>query len=209
MEYTILRSKRRTLSVSVREGEVVVRAPLGLSARKIDEFVERHRLWIARRVKEQSARPKVDFSDGTRIFLFGAERRITTGRAKLTQDTLFLPQENRENALIRLLRAFTREHMTAITEELALRFGFRFGKISVSSARTRWGSCNAAGNISYTFRTAFLPVDLCYYFAAHELCHTRHMDHSGAFWGLMKEIMPDCMEKRKRLKGYLWAMQCL
>lgn len=48
-EYTLVRSKRKTVSVSVtREGEVVVRAPLRMPAGAIEDFLSRHSVWIER-----------------------------------------------------------------------------------------------------------------------------------------------------------------
>ena len=209
MEYTLIKSNRRTMSLTVKGGKVVVRAPIGTSQESIEAFITNHRLWISRRLEEQKHAVKVDFSDGNTVELFGKRRIIATGRARIAAETIYLPTEHREEALIRLLRAYTRENMTAITEEIATKYGFKFQKITITSARGRWGSCNSKGNISYTFRAAFLPLELSYYLAAHELCHTRHMDHGRAFWAELTSIIPDCLERRRRLKGYLWAMQCL
>lgn len=209
MEYSLIKSNRKTLSVTVKDGNVIVCAPNGTSDERIEAFVRSHRLWIARRVEEQKNIVQADFSDGNSVELFGKKRIIETGRARIESMTLFLPAENREEALIRLLKAYTRENMTAITEELARAHNFKFQKIKISSARGRWGSCNSKGTISYTFRAAFLPLDLAYYLAAHELCHTRYMNHGKAFWAELKKIIPDCMQRRKRLKAYLWAMKCL
>ena len=47
MEYTLIRSKRKTLALQVQaDGSVTVRAPLRTSQYKIDSFVEKHRAWI-------------------------------------------------------------------------------------------------------------------------------------------------------------------
>ena len=47
--YTLIRSRRRTLSMELkRDGTLVVRAPLRLSAEKIDAFVAAHEAWLAR-----------------------------------------------------------------------------------------------------------------------------------------------------------------
>lgn len=209
MEYILIKSKRKTLSLTVKEGKVIVCAPSGTTEERIEAFVKSHRLWISRRIEEQKRAVKVDFSDGNTIELFGKRRIIATGRARIESETVYLPAEGREEALIRLLKAYTRENMTAITEELARAHHFEFQKITITSARGRWGSCNAKGNISYTFRAAFLPLELAYYLAAHELCHTRYMNHGKAFWVELSRIIPDCMQRRKELKAYLWAMKCL
>ena len=56
-EYTLIRSRRRTLSMELgRDGRVVVRAPLKLSGEKIAAFVASHEEWIARARVRQEAR---------------------------------------------------------------------------------------------------------------------------------------------------------
>ena len=51
--YTLVRSKRKTLSVSLdKNGAVIVRAPLRLPLYRIEEFVEKSQPWIERRRKE-------------------------------------------------------------------------------------------------------------------------------------------------------------
>lgn len=47
-EYQIIYSRRRTLSLQVtRDGGAVVRAPYGTPKRRIEEFVDQHRDWLA------------------------------------------------------------------------------------------------------------------------------------------------------------------
>lgn len=47
MEYTLIRSKRKTLALQVQtDGSVTVRAPLRLSRYKIDSFVQEHGGWV-------------------------------------------------------------------------------------------------------------------------------------------------------------------
>lgn len=47
MDYILIRSRRKTLSVQVKDGEVTVKAPMGLSRREIDRFVEEKSQWIS------------------------------------------------------------------------------------------------------------------------------------------------------------------
>ena len=50
MEYEIIRSKRRTMSLQVkRDGRIIVRAPLILDKKVIDTFVLKHTEWIKKK----------------------------------------------------------------------------------------------------------------------------------------------------------------
>ena len=56
-EYTLIRSKRKTVAVQVTEnGEVVVRAPEHYSERKIRKFLSEHEEWIENAVQKQLER---------------------------------------------------------------------------------------------------------------------------------------------------------
>lgn len=209
MEVTVIRSRRKTLSLRVeREGEVVVHAPTFVSEAEIERFVERNRAWIGKRLIFLRAVPSL--ADGSRLSIAGKEVLIGTGkRATLKGEMLLLPEERREEALIRFLKSFSRERMTRLTEEISARFGFSFQAVHIGSARGRWGSCSSKGSISYTFRTAFLPDPLAEYIAAHELAHTRQMNHSAAFWAEVGRMIPDYVARRRALKSYIWAMNFL
>ena len=57
MDYTLVRSRRKTLAIEVtREGTVVVRAPLRCPQKTIDSFVAGRRDWIEAALQRQSQR---------------------------------------------------------------------------------------------------------------------------------------------------------
>ncbi len=203
--YTLVRSRRKTLSMRVGSEGVVVYAPLRLPLCEIERFAEQHRQWAERKLAERTPEPA--FADGERIEVLGRERTIQAARtASLSDDSLLLPAEGRREALISLLKKLTRERMTRLVAALAQQYGFRYSSIRVGSARGRWGSYSAKGNLSFTFRSAFLPESLAKYLAVHELCHSKHFDHSAAFWRDVEHILPDYMARRRALRRYTWAM---
>lgn len=60
MEYTLVRSKRKTVALQINaEGELIVRAPMLYSERKIKKLVEEHREWIENKKEESIERKKI------------------------------------------------------------------------------------------------------------------------------------------------------
>ncbi len=188
------------------EGRLIVNAPAKTPVCEIEKFLEAHRGWIEGQLAK---RKKMSFADGERVELMGKSYIVTAGAAKLAGETLRLPEEGREDALEKLLRTLTRKRMRSLLDEVCEKYGFSYTRLSVTSARGRWGSCSAKGHISFSFRGAFLPDALAYYLAVHELCHTRHLDHSPRFWAEVSNILPDYRALRAELKTYHWAMDCL
>lgn len=69
MDYELIRSSRKTLSVQIkRDGRVVVRAPLRLAKYRIDRFVEEHEAWIMRNLAkmEQYQEERYEITDQQR-----------------------------------------------------------------------------------------------------------------------------------------------
>ena len=53
MDYEIIYSKRRTLSLCIKNARLVVRAPLGTPKRMIEEAINSHREWIEKHTDRQ------------------------------------------------------------------------------------------------------------------------------------------------------------
>ena len=74
--------------------------------------------------------------------------------------------------------------------------------IKIRDYRSRWGSCNARGNITFNYKIHMLAQDLQDYIIIHELCHLQQMNHSAKFWRLVETYMPDFKQLKKRLKNF-------
>lgn len=94
----------------------------------------------------------------------------------------------REGAL-RALRAEAKALLPGMVEELAARYGFRYGKVTVRATRSRWGSCSSRNDISLSIFLVRLPLPLIEYVIVHELCHTCHKDHSARFHALADTLL--------------------
>ena len=51
---------------------------------------------------------------------------------------------------IEKLRKIAKEYLPKRLEELALRFGYKYGKVTVKRLKTRWGSCSFKNNINFS-----------------------------------------------------------
>lgn len=73
--------------------------------------------------------------------------------------------------------------------------------VRLSSAKTQWGCCTARGTVRLNQQLVKLSPRLVDYVVAHELAHLREMNHSAAFWSLVKSVCPDYARLRRELKG--------
>lgn len=100
------------------------------------------------------------------------------------------------------LRCEARRTIPTLVATLAQRHGLRYTSLRISSARTRWGSCSGKDVISISLYVMLLPDHLREFIILHELCHTRHHNHSAAFHALLDTL---CEGKEKALNRELKA----
>ena len=78
--------------------------------------------------------------------------------------------------------------------------GLNYGRVTITSAKTRFGSCSGKGDISYSYRLMLYPEEAMDYVVVHELAHLVHMNHSAEFYKTIEAVLPDYKERRKLLK---------
>lgn len=212
-------SRARRLSVRVYPGgrvEVVV--PPGASATTVQRFVGTHRHWILERVDELSTTDASSLAPPRHLDLpaigksFPVEYlqsgysgpRITlvsNGTLRVTGDVANAKRVTQ--ALRHWLMSFAQEHLAAELAQVAAETGFRYRRVQIRRQRTRWGSCSITGTISLNVCLLFLRPDIVRYLFVHELCHTRHMNHSPTYWALVAEHEPNFKQlDRELLRGW-------
>ena len=208
----LIRSRRKTIALIVeRDGSVTVRAPLRMSEARILDFVESHRDWIDRnqaRVLSAGPMPSKSYMQGE-LFLFLGKtfplNILPRQRPALTFDgenfkmsESALPKA--EAAFIHWYKAQAAAFILERASALALKHGFHYQKIRISSARTRWGSCSSRGTISFTYRLIMAPPEVVDYVIMHELVHIQIHNHSRKFWGRLEELIPGYKNQLSWLK---------
>lgn len=96
MEYTVLYSKRRTISISVRGGVLTVKAPIGTNPDKIKELVGKHSRWIEGHLLRADMEEKLysSLDEGKITELRALAREYFTRKTKLYADIMGLEYNN-------------------------------------------------------------------------------------------------------------------
>lgn len=207
------RSRRRSIGLSVDHRGLRVAAPLRARLGDIEALLHQHAAWVLEKLTRWQDRPAPDhFQPRTGQFLniLGEPRClavITAPRAggSLAPGTLTLrcPSEaDAPRCLEKLLREAARRHFTERLAHFAPRLGVLVPPLRLSSARTRWGSCNARGLIALNWRLIFMPPAIVDYVVCHELAHLKEMNHSPRFWAVVAGLCPDWQALRRALREH-------
>lgn len=201
VRYRIVRSRRRTLTITVSEGKVVVRAPLGASDELVGRFVAEKEGWILKKIEEQTSGEFADVMEGKTLLDDGVRKPVKYGAARSEEKggEFFLKNEKAVRPFFEGTRCL---FLPDEVFELSRRTGMMPADVSVRDFKARWGCCDADGRIRLNWRLVMLPPVLREYVLIHELCHLKEMNHSAAFWKLVGKHCGDYRQRRRLLKKY-------
>jgi len=85
-------------------------------------------------------------------------------------------------------------------EHFAQQLKVTYGRITIRTQRSRWGSCSSKGNLNFNCLLMLVPPEVADYIVVHELCHRKQMNHSPRFWAEVAGILPDYKLRQRWLK---------
>ncbi len=214
------RAKHMRLKLSLREGLVVV-VPKGFDHSRIPSLIEKKKRWLEKasemiETQRKFFEPEPPGSLPERLALRGIGEEwaidyrptespfVTAVERSSNRLLIFGDTDNIEAckaALRRWLNRKTHENIKPWLLRLAEERDFEINRVLVKSQRTRWASCSKHKIISLNLKLLFIPEELIRYTLIHELCHTKHLNHSQQYWVLLKHHEPDYLVKDEKLRS--------
>lgn len=227
--YELRRARRRSIGFVVGAEGLSVSAPRWVGVAEVEAALREKSAWILRKLQEQRERgqrlaaARVDWQDGTAIPFLGETVTVvldprTTGAVlnsaadalpgvpRLTLH-LGLPQAAEPAQIRDAVQSWLQRQARRIFEErcavFTARLGVRMTRLSLSSAATRWGSASASGAIRLNWRLVHFALPVIDYVVTHELAHLKEMNHSPAFWDVVRSALPEFEQARGALRTEL------
>lgn len=222
--YEIRRSKRARnilLHVDVA-GRIEVVLPWRASAKTAERFVKSRRAWIdkmLRKHKQHAALlPRRRFLSGEYLPCFGRTYRLRINvdprrrrSAVRLEDGYLVVNTPRKTAaraaLVRWYRTHAREYFTRYARLYAADLSTTLKAVRIADTKSQWGSCSHfRRTLSFNWRLALAPREICQYVIAHEAAHLKHPNHSRAFWKQVESLNPDYFQHRLWLRKYGYTL---
>jgi len=206
--HKVVKSNRRSVALTVsHSGEIVLRVPRIMPKFMVQLFLRENKAWLDKQKEKVEIRLEKakKFIEGEKFLFLGEEYplRFVSGKKlelidefRLGKDAKRSPKEMFENWYKKEFREIAEDRIKFFADL----GGYKYKKVRISGAKTRWGSRSTTGTISLVWRLAMLPMEIIDYVVLHELAHTIHMNHSRDFWAEVEKWMPDYKERRRWLK---------
>lgn len=227
--YEFRRARRRSIGFVVGSEGLSVAAPRWVGVGEVEQALQAKAGWILRKLHEQHERAqrlaatRQEWRDGATLPFLGetvilvldprvsgaqlhTAEHVLPGVARQTLH-LGLPQSAGSEQIRELVQSWLQRQARRVFEErcaqFAPRLGVRIKRLSLSSASTRWGSASADGSVRLNWRLIHFALPVIDYVVAHELAHLREMNHSPAFWDVVRSVLPDFEQHRGALRSEL------
>lgn len=213
----IERSNRKTLSLSVlKDGSVVVKAPIRMRDETINKFVEDKQNWIREKLLLVN-KTKDKFEDIVtyrKFLLYGNRYSLLLSDVKRIETNdkfqIVIPKRTEPEKILKVLKTWYKKVAKQILEDrlkfIESRIKLKSSLLRIGDSKGRWGSCNSKGVICLNFRVIMLPPAIIDYVIIHELCHLVEMNHSKNFWKLVETFLPNVENLKNAIKEYSFLL---
>jgi predicted metal-dependent hydrolase len=213
------RAKKVWIKISEEKGlEIVI--PKNFSRKKIPEIINNKKEWIERHLirlkkKKQNAPVKelkkpetVDLKAIGQIWKIQYRKTPYRGLWILSnkKEQILALDGNIDNealcikAVKQWLTNMAKHYLQISLDEACKETGFEYTKITVRGQKSKWASCSHKKAISLNIKLLLIDPELVRYIMVHELCHTKHLNHSKRYWHLVSNFISDYKKCNKELR---------
>lgn len=186
-------ARRMVLRVSHIGSAPTLTLPPGVSLSRARAFLADQEDWIRGHLAARS--PPTMVGDGVTLPFRGGEillRSVERGRLRLVGAELLVPATGAAfgPSVAAWLREEARREVVTASARHAAALNVPVGRITLRDPRSRWGSCSHRGDLMYSWRLVLAAPEVLDYVAAHEVAHIAELNHSPAFWEVVRGLVP-------------------
>lgn len=214
IKYEVIKSKIRNVYIHIKDGKVIVKAPIKVKDKEIEDIVEEKKKWIYEKLETLN---KEEYKQGSKISLLGKQYLL---KIKFIRQNAFNIYIENGNMVAEIPKKYKKEYANKVEEllddvymkvaekevDMAMQIvtrivGIKPNKYRIRKLKTAWGTCTSNKNI--TINSSLMKYDrtVIQYVVLHEICHLKYMNHSKKFWNMVEKYMKDYREIRKKLKN--------
>ena len=202
--------RRKSISLNVNKGTAVVHCPIFTSEKYLKSIINKKKIWIEKKIREQINQKKIILKSGTYFPLFGSKKKLIINFSYKNE---IVKKDNRINircdnldAVKKIFEIWLKEKSKKIltwrTKNISKKINISFKTLHLKGYRSRWGCCKNGSQIFLNWKLIMLPKNVIDYVIIHELCHIKEPNHSKSFWLLVESFDKNFYESKKWLKNH-------
>ncbi len=215
ISYLLEHRPRRTVGLKITADGLVVHAPKRIFAFQLNQILQEKSGWILSKLQARAANQvdTIEWIDGEHLLYLGQDIQLTIVKNPsnkalvLDANTLIMATPTPDNHTLvhrKVVHWYQKQAMADFGRRLtilAAKLGVPTPPLTLSNAKSRWGSCNSRGEVRLNWRLLQAPPSIINYVICHELAHLKQMNHSAKFWAVVESLFPDYKQAEKALKA--------
>lgn len=214
ISYLLEHRQRRTVGLKITADGLVVHAPKRIFAFQLNQILQEKSGWIINKLQARAANQvdEINWANGENLLYLGQDIQLiivqNVSNKALTFDantlTLATPTPDNQTLIQRkVIQWYQKQAGFDFSRRLAIlaaKLGVATPSLTLSNAKSRWGSCNSRGEVRLNWRLLQAPPHIINYVICHELAHLKQMNHSAKFWAVVESLFPNYKMAEKELK---------
>ena len=214
ISYLLERRQRRTIGLKITADGLVVHAPKRIFDYQLNLVLQQKSHWILSKLKAREANyiEPIQWLNEEDLLYLGSDVQLhitqhsTSKAATFAQNKLLIAQQDPNNQTLtcrKVIAWYKKQALVDFSRRLeifAAKLNVPTPPLTLSNAKSRWGSCNSRGEVRLNWRLLQAPPHIINYVICHELAHLKEMNHSTKFWAVVSSIFPEYKLAEKELK---------
>jgi predicted metal-dependent hydrolase len=219
IEYRISYGDRKTLEIAVLpDSSVVVKAPTSSDSKLVEAKIHKRSRWIIKQLNFfehfNPKQPSRKYIMGETHLYLGKRYRLKIisgdkNSVKLMRGFFVVTcvDDTSPSMVKKLMEKWYREKAHNLFEErlnycwqLCKSDGYEKPHLAIRAMKKRWGSLSEKGTVTLNNELIKAPKDCIDYVLIHELCHLKFKNHSGEFYKLLENVLPDWKKMKHKLE---------
>ena len=215
ISYLLEHRQRRTVGLKITADGLVVHAPKRIFAFQLNQILQEKSGWIINKLQARAANQvdAIDWTSGENLLYLGQDIQLDVVTNPANKAPIFDSNKLRiatptpDNQLLiqrKVIQWYQKQAGIDFSRRLAIlaaKLGVATPPLTLSNAKSRWGSCNSRGEVRLNWRLLQAPPHIINYVICHELAHLKQMNHSAKFWAVVEQLFPDYKSAEKELKN--------
>jgi len=218
--YTVVvnaRSKHVRFRVTIDDGLVVV-VPKGFDVDRVPQLLKEKRSWLERALRHVEQQRRLQLAPDQRPTTISLPTLDQTWRLdwRLTDEAELSLSEispfalqisgpitdagRWQSVLRQWLVGQAKKSLVPWAIDLSEEMRIPIQRVVIRCQKTRWGSYSSKGTVSLNAQLLFIPRRVTQYVLIHEICHAVHLNHSAAYWRLVRQWEPSADQLRSELR---------
>lgn len=208
-------TKRRSVALQIKQGQLTVRAPVGISEADIQRLIIAKQPWIDKHLKLAKTQVPPDWMAlktlpfQQRQLTFDVRLSSQSG-IRWSDDKLQISLSSRcqaKNLDVHVRKQIKHWYQQQAQQWFGQRLAYWQQQMELTAVRfvigdwkSRWGYCNSKAELGFNWRLMMVPDWVADYVVVHELAHLRYLNHSAKFWQLVHKHYPGAKAAAEFLK---------